>query len=130
MNKQDTEKKIAAMEKLGFSQEEIADILRADDAIEHGEKLFELTKEQEKVSKEARMTGTRKAPTIYKLDNTNGKRSKKKNNLKAEIIQKLYDFLASEEEFQNLETPNAERMLSFSVDGTNFELTLIQKRNK
>lgn len=130
MAKKDTEKQIAAMEKLGFSKEEIADVLKSDDKIDHGAKLFELDPEKEKVSKEARHCGSRKAPTIYKLDNTDSKRSKKKNTVKAEIIAKLFDFLSNEADFQNLEVANAERMITFSVGMANFDLTLIQKRNK
>lgn len=130
MAKKDTEKQIAAMEKLGFSKEEIADILKSDAEIDRGAKLFELDPEKEKVAKEARHCGTRKTPTVYKLDNTDGKRSKKKNTVKAEIIEKLFEFLSNQADFQNLEVANAERMITFSIGDTNFDLTLIQKRNK
>lgn len=126
--KKDIEIQTANMRKLGWSEEEIADVLKADAEIDHGGKLFELDEEHEKVSKVARSAGTRKAPTVYKLDNTDGKRSRKPNALKGEIMQKLYDFLANDSDFADLTMPNAERMLAFSVNELNFELTLIQKR--
>lgn len=127
MAKKDIEKQIAAMEKLGFSKEEIADILNSDDEIDHGAKLFELDPEKEKVAKEARHCGTRKAPTVYKLDNTNGKRNRKENTTKSAIIAKLAKFL-SENTYENVEVANKERMITFKVGENLYDLTLIQKR--
>ena len=37
----------AAMRKLGFTDEEIADVMEADKRIDKGEKLFELSKDQD-----------------------------------------------------------------------------------
>lgn len=111
------------MEKLGFSEEEIADILKSDDEIDHGAKLFELDAEKEKNAKKARCAGTRKAES-------NVKKNRKKNEIKAEIIEKLFNFLLKEADFQNLEIANAERMIKFSVGELNFDLTLVQKRDK
>lgn len=130
MAKKDTEKQIAAMEKLGFSKEEITDILKSDAEIDHGAKLFELDPEKEKVAKEARHCGTRKAPTVYKLDNTDGKRSKKENTTKAAIIAELATFLAenSVNSCENVEITNKERMIAFVCGENSYELTLIQKR--
>lgn len=130
MAKVDIEKQITAMKKLSFSQEEIADVLKCDIEIDRGAKLFELDPEKEKTSKKARNCGTRKTPTVYKLDNTDGNRSRKKNATKAEIIGKLLNFLAENDDFQNLEVINPERMIGFSVGEVNFEITLVQKRVK
>lgn len=130
MAKKDTEKQIAAMEKLGFSKEEIADILKSDAEIDRGAKLFELDPEKEKVAKEARHCGTRKTPTVYKLDNTDGKRSRKENPTKAAIIAELATFLTenSENACENVEITNKERMIAFVCGENSYELTLIQKR--
>ena len=68
-------KQIEALRKLGLSDAEIEQVLADDKRIDKGEKLFELTAEQEKASKQARKAD--RAPTVYKLDNTAGKRSKK-----------------------------------------------------
>ena len=46
---------IESMRKLGMTDEEIADLLECDKRIDKGEKLFELTPEQEKASKETRV---------------------------------------------------------------------------
>ena len=100
-----TNKQIEAMRKLGMTEEEIADVIKSDEAIDKGEKLFELTAEQEKASKQARNSGTRKAPTVYKLDNADGKRSRKENPTKAGIIAEIAKFLVenSENACENVE---------------------------
>ena len=54
-----TKSQLEAMRKLGMTEEEIADVVKSDEAIDKGEKLFELTVEQEKASKQARNSGTR-----------------------------------------------------------------------
>ena len=122
-----TKSQLEAMRKLGMTEEEIADVIKSDEAIDKGEKLFELTAEQEKASKQARNSGTRKAPTVYKLDNEDGKRSRKENPTKAGIIQYLFECL---KDYDNVVITNKERQISFSCDDNNFELTLVQKRKK
>lgn len=121
--KEDIEKQVAAMEKLGFSKEEIADILKIDAEIDHGGNPFPLAPELEKAAKKAMHCGTRKTPEKVQ-------RTRKKNTIKAEIIEKLYDFLQNDTIFQNLTITNSERMLNFNVNGQDFDLTLIQKRKK
>ena len=122
-----TKKQIEAMEKCGFSAEEIADIIKSDEAIDKGEKVyFDLDPEKEKEAKKFAKAGTRKAPTVYKLDNADGKRSRKENPTKAGIIQYLFECL---KDYDNVVITNKERQISFSCDDNNFELTLVQKRN-
>ena len=123
-----TKSQIEAMEKLGFSAEEIADIIKSDEAIDKGEKVyFDLDPEKEKEAKKFAKAGTRKAPTVYKLDNGEGKRSRKENPTKAAIIQYLFECL---KDYDNVVITNKERQISFSCDDNNFELTLVQKRKK
>ena len=127
-----TKKQIEAMEKLGFSAEEIADIIKSDEAIDKGEKVyFDLDPEKEKEAKKFAKAGTRKAPTVYKLDNAEGKRSRKENPTKAGIIAEIAKFLAenSENACENVEITNKERQITFSISGNRYELTLVQKRN-
>ena len=121
-----TKSQLEAMRKLGMTEEEIADVAKSDEAIDKGEKLFELTAEQEKASKQARNSGTRKAPTVYKLDNAEGKRSRKENPAKAGIIQYLFECL---KDYDNVVITNKERQITFSISGNRYELTLVQKRN-
>ena len=79
-----TKTQIEAMRKCGFSEEEIADIIKSDEAIDKGERVyFDLSPEKEKEAKKFAKAGTRKAPTVYKLDNAEGKRSRKENPTKA-----------------------------------------------
>jgi hypothetical protein len=121
---------IAAMRGLGFTEEEIADVLKCDEQIDKGVKLFELSPEQEKASKKARNAGTRKAPPVYQLDNTGGKRSRKENPTKAGIIAELAKFLTetSENACENVEITNKERQIAFKIGENDYELTLVQKR--
>ena len=121
---------IQAMRSLGFTEEEIADVIKCDEQIDRGEKLFELTPEQEKASKKARNTGTRKAPVVYQLDNTGGKRSRKENPTKQGIIAELAKFLTenSENACENVEITNKERQIAFKIGENDYELTLVQKR--
>ena len=126
-----TDKQIEAMRKLGFTEEEIADVLKSDDAIDHGEKVaFDLTPEKEKEAKKYIKSGTRKAPVNYQLDNTGGKRNRKENPTKGAIIAELSKFLAetSENACENVVITNKERQISFKIGEETFELTLVQKR--
>ena len=126
-----TDKQIEAMRKLGFSEDEIADVLKSDDAIDHGEKVaFDLDPEKEKEAKKYIKSGTRKASVNYQLDNTGGKRNRKENPTKNAIITEVAKFLeeTSENACENVVIVNKERLITFTISGTNYELTLVQKR--
>ena len=126
-----TKEQLAAMERLGFTAEEIKDIIETDDAIDKGQKVyFDLDPEKEKEAKKYTKAGTRKAPTVYKLDNAEGKRSRKENPTKAGIIAELAKFLTetSENACENVEITNKERQIAFSISNVKYELTLVQKR--
>lgn len=123
-------KQIEAMKKMGLSDTEIAELIASDNAIDKGAKMeFDLTPEQEKNAKLYIKAGStaKKAPTVYKLDNTKGKRSRKENPTKASIIQYLFECL---KDYDNVVIINNERQISFSCGDNNFELTLVQKRKK
>jgi len=126
-----TKSQLEAMKRLGMTDAEIADVIAADAAIDKGKKMeFDLTDEQAKVAKQYAKAGTRKAPTVYKLDNTEGKKSRKENPTKAAIIAELATFLTenSENACENVEITNKERQIFFKIGENSFELTLIQKR--
>ena len=128
-----TAKQLEAMRKLGFTEEEIADVIKADDAIDHGEKVdFDLDPEKEKEAKKYIKSGTRKAPVNYQLDNTGGKRSRKENPTKGSIIAEIAKFLeeTSENACENVAITNKERQIAFTVGDNSYELTLVQKRQK
>ena len=126
-----TKTQIESMRKLGFTDEEIEDVIKADDAIDHGEKVdFDLDPEKEKEAKKYIKSGTRKAPVNYQLDNTGGKRNRKENPTKGAIIAELAKFLTenSENACENVEITNKERQIAFKIGENAYELTLIQKR--
>ena len=126
-----TKKQIEAMEKCGFSPEEIEDIIKSDEAIDKDEKVyFDLDPEKEKEAKKFAKAGTRKAPTVYKLDNADGKRSRKENPTKAGIFAEIAKFLVeiSENACENVEITNKERQIAFKIGENAYELTLVQKR--
>ena len=126
-----TKSQMEAMRKCGFSEEEIADIIKSDEAIDKGEKVyFDLSPEKEKEAKKFAKVGTRKTPTVYKLDNTEGKRSRKENPTKAGIIAELAKFLVenSENACEMVEITNKERQIAFKIGENAYELTLVQKR--
>ena len=126
-----TAKQLEAMKRLGMTDAEIADVIASDNAIDKGEKMpFDLTPEQEKEAKKYTKAGTRKAPTVYKMDNTDGKRSRKENPTKAGIIAEIAKFLAenSENACENVEITNKERQIAFKIGENAYELTLVQKR--
>ena len=126
-----TKSQLEAMKKLGLSDAEIQELIEADAAIDKGEKMdFDLTAEQMKEAKKYTKAGTKKAPTVYKLDNNEGKRSRKENPTKAGIIAELAKFLAenSENACENVEITNKERQIAFKIGENAYELTLVQKR--
>ena len=114
-------KQIQAMRKLGMSEEEIAEVLEADKKIDQGEKLFELTAEQEKASKQARQADRK--PKTYDLDNTGGKRSKKANAEKAELLEMLINAIPVE-----ADVSNPEREFTFTYNGTKYKVVLSMPR--
>lgn len=113
------------MKNLGLTEEEADELLKADKAIDKGEKMpFDLTKEQQEIAKSFTKTGTKtkKAPTVYKFE-----KKKTENAPKAELIKKLEELL-NNEGFIDVKIVNAERLISFSNGDNSFELTLTQKR--
>lgn len=113
------------MKNLGLTAEEADELLKADKAIDKGEKMpFDLTKEQQEIAKSFTKTGTKtkKAPTVYKFE-----KKKTENVPKAELIKKL-EKLLNNEGFIDVKIVNAERLISFSNGDNSFELTLTQKR--
>ena len=118
-------KQIEALRKLGLSDAEIEQVLADDKRIDKGEKLFELTAEQEKASKKARSTGTKK-PTVYNFDTA--KKKRKECPDKQHLVNLLAEALATE--CQNIEVTNKERELTFQFNGTGYRLTLAVPRVK
>lgn len=81
------------MEALDCTREEAEQVIADDKAINKGENLFELNKEQKKASKQARSTSTRK-PTVYKFDTQTHR--KKEDTDKTELMQMIAGTLQSQ----------------------------------
>ena len=116
---------------LNVSAEEADEILKADKAIDRGERVpFDLSPEQEKMAKKFANVDTkkRKKPTVYNLD-ARGK-ARKENPTKASIIAELAKFLTetSENACEMVEITNKERQIAFKIGENAYELTLVQKR--
>ena len=91
--------------------------------IDKGEKLFELSKEQEKASKKARQADRK--PTVYKFDNS--KREKKKDAEKSEIISALVSSI--ENLGGSVEITNAEREFIFHLNNVKYKIVLSKPRS-
>lgn len=113
------------MKALGLTEQEAKEMLESDRKIDKGEKLFELTPEQEKASKKARSTGTKK-PTVYNFDTA--KKKRKECPDKQHLVNLLAEALATE--CQNIEVTNKERELTFQFNGIGYRLTLAVPRVK
>jgi hypothetical protein len=114
-----------ALAKLGLTPDEIQKVLADDKRIDRGENLFPLSAEQEKASKQARQAD--RAPTVYKLDNTAGKRSKKEDTDKADLLNAL--FTAILPMCDTYEITNAEREFCFTYHGRKFKVVLSAPRS-
>ena len=119
------------MRVLDVSAEEADEILKADKAIDRGEREpFDLSPEKEKLAKKFANVDTkqRKKPTVYNLD-ARGK-ARKENPTKASIIAELAKFLTenSENACEMVEITNKERQIAFKIGENAYELTLVQKR--
>ena len=119
------------MRVLDVSAEEADEILKADKAIDRGERVpFDLSPEKEKLAKKFANVDTkkRKKPTVYNLD-AKGK-ARKENPTKASIIAELAKFLTenSENACEMVEITNKERQIAFRIGENDYGLTRVKKR--
>lgn len=122
-----SEKQLSAMRKCGMTEEEIAQVLADDKAIDRGERMeFDLSVEEEKKAKKYANVGERKKPMTL----SNEPRKRKENPTKAAIIAEIAKFLAemSENACENVQITNKERQIAFQIGENSYEFTLVQKR--
>ena len=105
------------MRLLHCTEQEAQDIIETDKRIDRGEKLFELTPEQEKASKQARQVS--RGPTVYKFT----QRERKAKPEKAQICSAMIEGLQSLG-IADLQVANEEREFSFTLGGTKYKVTL------
>ena len=106
------------------SYEEARQLVFDDMKVEKGEPLpWDLTKEEKANQKKALSTGTRKQKEPVK-------RTKKENTCKKSIIDEIVAMLNENDRYTNVIVVNGERQVAFTLGDSNFELTLVQKREK
>lgn len=110
------------MQLLGCSEEQAKQVIEDDKRIDKGEKLFELTAEQQTVAKKYRQ-GDRK-PTVYNFNT----RERKADNDKRELIALLN---ATLDEVATCEptVTNPERQIDFEYKGRKFRVVLSAPRS-
>ena len=116
---------IVALAKLGLTDEEIKQVLADDKRIDKGEKLFELSAEQEREAKKARNVG--RAPTAYKFT----KRERKPDEDKKVLCQTMIEALIEAGMVDNstLHIENIEREFLFKHDGKKYKVVLSAPRS-
>ena len=116
---------VVALAKLGLTDEEIKQVLADDKRIDKGEKLFELSAEQEREAKKARNVG--RAPTAYKLT----KRERKPDEDKKVLCQTMIEALIEAGMIDNstLHIENIEREFLFKHNGRKYKVVLSAPRS-
>lgn len=115
------------MRVLKVSEEEALEIMKADKAIDRGERMeFDLDPETEKMAKKFANVKDKKKP----INLEKKPRPHKENATKGVIIADLAKFLMENAEFdaESVKITNKERQIAFKVGNDAFELTLVQKR--
>jgi len=109
-------KQIEAMRKQGFSEEEIADMLACDKAIDQGKKMpWDLSDEDHKKAIKQANAGEKK-------ETAKKPRKVKENPGKKMIISEISQVL--ERISDSVDVLNPEREISFQIDGVCYKLTL------
>lgn len=89
------------------------------------------TNEQvEELTKKAKANGTTKIGARVNVENKKVERERKANPTKALIIDQLWQKLAEIEHISNLKVENKEKLITFSLNGNDYKLDLVQKRAK
>ena len=111
------QKQIKAMQDLGLTDSEIAEVLETDRKIDKGEILFELPEELEKGAKKARNAGNCKGYT-------KANREKKVDDTKRGLIELLTSVIAEQPACNSLTVDNPEREFNFLWGGKKYKIVL------
>lgn len=120
MHETKTSKVQKIMALLHCSFEEACEIIADDEAIDKGEKLFELDENQKKVAKEMTKTTAKDKKTIKTP------RKRTENAEKRMIIDEIFTVL--EKIAENVDKKNVEREISFTIGEKKYSITLTQHR--
>ena len=139
---QASNRQMTAFKKLGYSDEQIAEMLEDDKAVDRNEPLpWDMSKEEhKKAMKYANVDEHKKpvkpkveatkTPTVYNW-NTEGKKPKA-NPTKEQIISAVAQFLTEHGEIgcENVEITNKQGKISFTMGENSFSFSLTQHRKK
>ena len=122
---------MAAFRKLGYSDEQIAEMLEDDLAVDRGETLpWDLSKEEHKKAMKNANADEHKKPLVLNMP----KKEAKKNTPKIEIMEKIFEFLSEscDLEFENLQVIEmpTQKKVEITYKGENFTLALTNHRKK
>ena len=122
MNDKDKDKQIEKLVNLlGCSMSEALDIIKQDEQIDKGVKLFELTQEQKKAAKAATITTSGKA-------RKKTERIKKSDNNKLSLMNNIIDSLNNCA--QDINVINPEREITFMYNDKKYKLVLSVPRKQ
>lgn len=121
----DTEQLARIKAGLKCSDEEAAEVLAYDKAIDHGEATpHDLSPAQNKIAQSYAHAGTRK-PTVYKFT----PRERKPNEPKRELINAIEEMLTySEIQAESVTITNPERQIDFTYNGIRYRVVLSAPR--
>ena len=91
---------------------------------------YTTNKQVEELTKKAKANGTTKIGARVNVENKKVERERKANPTKALIIDQLWQKLAEIEHISNLKVENKEKLITFSLNGNDYKLDLVQKRAK
>ena len=91
---------------------------------------YTTNKQVEELTKKAKVNGTTKIGARVNVENKKVERERKANPTKALIIDQLWQKLAEIEHISNLKVENKEKLITFSLNGNDYKLDLVQKRAK
>ena len=108
---------------LDLTEQEAIDTWLTDNDYTTNEQVEELTKK-------AKVNGTTKIGARVNKENKKVVRERKENPTKAFIIEQLWQKLAEIEYIYNLKVENKEKLITFTYNGNDYKLDLVQKRQK
>ena len=111
------------MKTLDLTEQEAIDTWLTDNDYTTNEQVEELTKK-------AKVNGTTKIGARVNVENKKVVRERKENPIKAFIIDQLWQKLAEIEHIYNLKVENKEKLITFTYNGNDYKLDLVQKRQK
>lgn len=120
-SKKELEREKQALQKLGLTEQEIQEVMKADREIEQGKQLFELSAEQKKAEQKAKATGK----TVYNLTKP---REKKIDADKQFLISVLHEAI-KENGGLVMDIPNPERELVFTYANKKYKIVMSMPRS-